>query len=83
MISDLINLFDEYLRWFDGEFLTRRNQSKVTLQLFQNRMRVHIMSVHSHIPIPSIFTPPFNPLSKKEMIVEQMAPLSRFELSSP
>ena len=26
---------------------------------------------------------PFNPLSKKELIVEQMAPLSRFELSGP
>ena len=41
------------------------------------------MSVCSHIPIPSVFTTPFNPLSKKELIVEQMAPLSHFELSGP
>ena len=30
MILDHINLFDEYLRWFDGEVLTCRNQSRVT-----------------------------------------------------
>ena len=24
MISEHINLFDEYLRWFDGEILTRK-----------------------------------------------------------
>ena len=83
MIPYHINLFDEYLRWFDGEVLMRRNQSRVTLYLFQNRVRVHIMSVYSRIPIPSVFTTPFNPLSKKELIVEQMAPLSRFELSGP
>ena len=41
------------------------------------------MFVYSHIPIPSVFTMPFNPLSKKELIVEQMAPLSHFELSGP
>ena len=41
------------------------------------------MSVYSRIPIPSFFTTPFNPLSQKELIVEQMAPLSRFKLSGP
>ena len=41
------------------------------------------MSVYSRIPIPSVFTTPFNPLSPKELIIEQMAPLSRFELSGP
>ena len=41
------------------------------------------MSVYSRIPIPSVFTTPFNPLSQKYLIVEQMAPLSRFELSGP
>ena len=81
MISNHINLFDEYLWWFDGEVLTCRNQSKVTHQLLQNRMKVHNMSMYSRIPIPSVFTTPFNPLSQKELIVEQMAPLSRFELS--
>ena len=40
------------------------------------------MSVYSHIPIPSVFTTPFNPLSKKELIIEHMSPLSCFELSS-
>ena len=41
------------------------------------------MSMYSRIPIPSVFTMPSNPLSKKELIVEQMAPLSHFELSGP
>ena len=41
------------------------------------------MSVYSCIPIPLVFTTHFNPLSKKEMIVEQMAPLSHFEISGP
>ena len=41
------------------------------------------MSQYSHIHIPSVFTTPFNPLSQKEPIIEQMAPLSRFELSGP
>ena len=41
------------------------------------------MFLYSRIPIPLVFTTPFNPLSKKELIVEQMAPLSRFELSGP
>ena len=39
--------------------------------------------MYSCIPIPSGFTTPFNPLSKKELIVEQMAPLSHFELFGP
>ena len=41
------------------------------------------MSEYSCIPIPSVFTTPFNPLSQKELIIEQMALLSRFELSGP
>ena len=41
------------------------------------------MYVYSCIPIPLVFTMPFKSLSKKELIVEQMAPLSRFELSGP
>ena len=41
------------------------------------------MSEYSCIPIPSVFTTPFNPLSPEELIIEQMSPLSRFELSSP
>ena len=41
------------------------------------------MSVQSRIPIPLVFTTPFNPLSPKELIIEQMAPLSRFELFGP
>ena len=41
------------------------------------------MSVYSFIPIPSFFTTPFNPLSQKEPIIEQMGPLSCFDLSSP
>ena len=40
------------------------------------------MSMYSCIPIPLVFTTPLNPLSQKALIVEQMAPLSRFELSS-
>ena len=41
------------------------------------------MSEYLCIPIPSVFTTPFNPLSSEELIIEQMAPLSRFELSGP
>ena len=41
------------------------------------------MSVYSCIPIPSFFTTPFNPLSQKEPIIEQMDPLNHFELSGP
>ena len=41
------------------------------------------MSEYSHTPIPLVFTTPFNPLLQKEPIIEQMAPLSRFELSGP
>ena len=41
------------------------------------------MSVYSRIPIHSVFTTPFNPLSLKELIIEQMAPLIHFELSGP
>ena len=41
------------------------------------------MSMYSRIPIPSVFTTPFNPLSPKELIIEQMAPFSHFELSHP
>ena len=44
---------------------------------------VHKMSVYSRIPIPSIFTTLFNSLSLKELIIEKMAPLSRFELFGP
>ena len=35
------------------------------------------------IPIPSIFTTPFSPLSKEEPVVELMAPLIRFKVSGP
>ena len=41
------------------------------------------MSVYSRIPIPSVFTTLFNPLSPKELIIEQMAPLSHFEIYGP
>ena len=41
------------------------------------------MSVYSRIPIPSVFTIPFNSLSPKELVIEKMAPLSRFELFGP
>ena len=41
------------------------------------------MSVYSRIPIPSVFTTPFNFLSHKELIVELMAPLICFGLSGP
>ena len=41
------------------------------------------MSVHSRIPFRPVFTTHFNLLPKKELIVEQMAPLSHFELSGP
>ena len=46
-------------------------------------MKFHNMYVYSRIPIPSVFTTPFNPLSLKESIIEQMAPLSHFELFGP
>ena len=35
------------------------------------------------IPIPSVFTTPFSPSSKEELVVKLMAPLSRFEVSGP
>ena len=41
------------------------------------------MSEYSCIPIPSVLTTPFNPLSLKELTIEQMDPLSHFELSGP
>ena len=39
------------------------------------------MPVEYCIPIPSIFTTPFDPLLNEELVVEQMEPLSRFEVS--
>lgn len=41
------------------------------------------MFAHSCIPIPSVFTMPYHSLLEEEPVIEQMAPLSRFEVSGP
>ena len=59
----------------------------IVMQLFRvtilKRVRVFNMIDELCIPIPSVFTTPFSPLSKEEPVVELMAPLSRFEVSGP
>ena len=38
------------------------------------------MPIEYCIPIPSIFTTPYDSQSKEKLVVEKMAPLCRFEL---
>ena len=42
-----------------------------------------VMSSHSCIPIPSVFTTLYHSLLNEDPLIEKMAPLSRFEVSGP
>ena len=59
----------------------------IVMQLFRvsilKHVRVFNILDELCIPIPSVFTTPFSPSSKEELVVKLMAPLSRFEVSRP
>ena len=73
-------MIDTSVDFGDG-FVTCRNESRVTLQFSPESHEGFVMSAHSCIPIPSVFTTSYHSILNEEFVIQKMDPLSRFEVS--